>query len=337
MPIVSTYSTVLAPSTTLSRWYSDIDDLLNALPDNTTNSIQAINVRDAVYTLYEYTNLVVASQSGTASVQYVRNTPSTYIGNVGGVSQGSTFTGNIQDVLDRVFYPYVSPSAILSSLSNREFGSSTQVTLNWSVVKNSDPISIILVSGNPVVPTGNSQSGVYSFNGGTHSSVTPLSSEINTFVLSVSDGTTTVTASVDLNWMNRIYWGSVDLSSIGNPNLTFFPGSASQVSTLCTDSLIYNLSGANANGSVLGSQLSTTKSKTYNGMDASGEYLIFAWPSSVTDALTPNFTVNGMQNTAFTRVRSNSPFTNQWGFSGSNYEVWVSNTRQFSPLNIIIS
>jgi hypothetical protein len=336
MPIVSTYSTVQAPNTTLSRWYSDIDDLLNALPDNTTNSIQAINVRDAVYTLYEYTNLVVASQSATASVQYIRNTPTTYLGNVGGISQGSTFSGNLQDVLDRIFYPYVSPSGSLLPIQNREFGFSTQVTLNWSVVRNSNPITLISVASSPVVPTGNSQSGVLTFNGGTHS-LTPPVTEVNTFVISVSDGTSTATSSVDLNWMNRIYWGSINLSSIGNPNLTFFPGSASQVATLCTDSVIYNLTGANANGSPLGSQLSTTKNKTYNGIDGSGEYLIFAWPSSVINALQPNFTVNGMQNTAFTRVRTNSPFTNQWGFSGSNYEVWVSNTRQFSPLNIIIS
>jgi hypothetical protein len=336
MPIVSTYSTVLAPNTTLSTWYSDIDDLLNALPDNNTNSIQAINVRDAVYTLYEYTNLVVASQSSTASVQYIRNIPSTYVGNVGGVNQGSIFPGDIQDVLDRIFYPYVSPSGSFLPLQVREFGFSTQVTLNWSVVRNSNQITLISVASNPIVPTGNSQSGVYTFNGGTHS-LTPSATEVNTFFISVSDGTSTTTSSVDLNWMNRIFWGSIDLSSIGNPNLTFFPGSASQVATLCTDSVIYNLTGAGANGTPLGSQLSTTKNKIYNNIDGSSNYLIFAWPSSVPGAFDPNFNVNGVQSTSFTRVRTNSPFTNQWGFSGSNYEVWVSNTRQFSPLNIIIS
>jgi hypothetical protein len=300
--------------------------------DNTTNAINAINVRDAVYTLYQYTNNIVASASSTASVSYDRNTPSSYLGNVGGVTTGSTFSGTVQDALDRIFYPYVAPSSSLGSLSSREFGQPISVTLNWSVVKNSNNITSIIVDGTPVVPTGNSQTGTLGTSG-THST-TPSYNQTNTFSMSVSDGTSTVNSSTQLVWMNNIFWGSIDLSSIGNPNLTTNPGSASLVATLCTDSTIRNLTGA----SVLpGYQLSISKSKTYTNIDGAGEYLIFAWPTTVPGSLTPTFVVNGLPNTAFTRVRTNSTFVNQWGFSGTNYEVWVSNTAQNSPLNIIIS
>jgi len=335
MPIISTYSVSLSPLSTLSRWYSDIDEVLIGLPDNTNNAIQAINIRDAVYSLYEYTNLIVSSFSATSSIRYDRSTASYYLGNVGGVLPSTSFNGTVQDVLDSIFYPYVPPSSSIQPLGDREFGSSLLVTLNWSVVKNSNIITTIFVNGVSQVVTGSSQSGVYSANVATHS-VTPLVSETNSFVVSVSDGITTSTSSTTLTWLNRVYWGSVDLSTIGNPNLTTNPGSASLVASLCTDSVIYNLSGANANGSVLGSKLSNSKSNDLVGIDAAGDYLIFAWPSNVLNPYSPSFVVNGINNTAFTRVRTNSPFTNQWGFSGTNYEVWVTNTRQFSPLNIII-
>ncbi len=334
MSLIGTYSVVGSTSSTISRYYSTVDDLLLGVPDNTNNQIQAINIRDAVYTLYEFIQsvAVVASASMTASSTYDRSQPSTYVSNVGGVSSGSTFSGTIQDALDRIFYPYNPPSALLNSLSVREFGAPLTVNLSWSAIKSNNTIVSIVVDGIPQVPTGNSQTGVQS-TVGTHS-VSPSVSQTNTFSMTVNDGTTVVSASTNLVWMNRVYWGSIDLSSIGNPNLTLNPGSASLVSTLCTDNIILNLTGA---GYTPGSLLSTSKDLTYTNIDGAGEYLIFAWPSNVSGALTPSFNVNGLPNTAFTRVRTSSPFSNVYGFSGTNYEVWVSNTPQNSPLNIIIS
>lgn len=343
MSLVGSYSVTGATATTLSRYYSTIDELLLGLPDNTNNLIQAINIRDAVYTLYEFISNVsiVASASLTSSVTYDRSVPSSYLGNVGGVLPGSTFSGTVQTALDRIFYPYVAPVSSISVVNTpREYGAPNSVTLNWSVTKNSNSISSIVVAGTPQVPTGNSQAGTIVSNG-THSNV-PGVSQTNTFTINVSDGTTPVSSSTQLVWMNRVFWGSLDMSSIGNPNLTTNPGSASLVASLCTDSAIVNNNdgpnfGANANGLLYGSVLSTTKNRTLLGIDGGGEYLIFAWPSNVTGALTPTFTVNGLPNTAFTRVRTSSPLQNVWGFSGTNYEVWVSNTQQNSPLNIVIS
>jgi hypothetical protein len=341
MSLVGSYSVTGATATTLSRYYSTIDELLLGLPDNTNNLIQAINIRDAVYSLYQIVGNVSASASSTASVTYDRNLPSTYVGNVGGVNQGSTFSGTIQDALDRVFYPYVSPFSSISLINSpREFGSPISVTLNWSVTKNSNSITTISVASIPQVPTGNSQTGTL-VSTGTHSS-TPSISQTNTFTINTTDGTTPSSSSTQLVWMNRVFWGSVDLSSIGNPNLTTNPGSASLVASLCDDNTIVNNNdgpnfGANANGLSYGSLLSTTKNRSFLDIDGAGDYLIFAWPSNVSGSLTPNFAVNGLPNTAFTRVRTSSPLVNVWGFSGTNYEVWVSNTRQNSPLNIVIS
>jgi hypothetical protein len=122
------------------------------------------------------------------------------------------------------------------------------------------------------------------------------------------------------------------LSSIGNPNLTLNPGSASLVASLCTDSLVYSLGGAGVNP---GYKLTTSKSNVYNDIDGGGNHLIFAWPSCLSGAMTPKFYVNGFLSTAFTRVRTSSPLVNQHNFV-TNYEVWVSNTLQNSPLDIEI-
>jgi hypothetical protein len=120
---------------------------------------------------------------------------------------------------------------------------------------------------------------------------------------------------------------------LGNPNLTTNPGFTNTVGTYCNDTIIKNLNGAGVGS---GKQLSTSKSKTYTNINGAGGYLIFAWPSNLSGATSPQFTVNGLPNTAFTRVRTNSSFVNEYNFT-DEYEVWVSNTPQNSPLTVVIS
>lgn len=328
--LIGTYSGPPAPTggSSSANSYSTIQELLVKLPDNTANQIQAKDVRDSVFTLWERISGLSAS-IGTGNFAYNRTLPSTAVA-VGGVPTGSTFSGSVQDVLDRIFYPYVSPSVSLSvSAPNpREFGYSTLLNLNWSVTKNGNTsITTITVDGSGVVPTGNSQAGTKSNVPGTYSvaSINSSVQQINTFYMSAGDGISTPSTSATLYWQNKRYWGRVNLSSIGNPNLTTNPGLAPLVSTVTTDSVIRSLTGAGANGQLYGSELATSKTKTYDGIDGNGWYLIFAWPSSFAGSTTPIFTVNNLPNTAFTNVRTNSPFVNQYGIT-VNYEVWVSNT-----------
>lgn len=342
MAIVSTYSVGASYSgISLSTEYSTIDELLTGLVDNSSSLIKASNVRDAVYTLWERVDQIGASVSlsGTNSVLYNRTSPS--LTSVGGISIGSTFSGTIQDTLDRIFYPYTSPTSILGPTLSLEYGdpSGYNFTLNWSVVKNSNTITSIIVDGAPQIPTGNSQSGTKSTTG-THSSTPPVYTT-QTYNMSVSDGVSSTNSSTTLTLSNRIFWGRINLSSIGNPNLTTNPGSYSVVSSLVTSTILKNLNGAGANGiaevSGNGSQLSTSKSKTYTNINGNGEYLIFAWPSNVSGSTSPTFNVGGLASSAFTKVKTNWPFVNQFNFSGTDYEVWVSNTIQNSPLTIVIN
>ena len=314
-----------------SKRYDDVQELLNQIQDNNANLIYANHVRDAVFSLWERVNevSVVAGSAASASM-YFQNSNTTLV-TIGGIPAGSSFStpNTLQQMFDALLYPYIAPGSSISSLSNREYGSSTSITLNWTATRNSNPITSILVDGQSFVPTGNTQTG-FKVAIGTYSIPAP-SSTSNNFNISVGDGTNTTTNGTTLQWMNKIYWGTINLSSIGNPDLTLNPGSASLINI--TSSTILGLTGA---GVSPGNQLTSSKSKTYTNINGSGNYLLFAWPSSVTGATSPIFTVNGLQNSAFTRVNNAWNFTNVFGFS-TNYEVWITNTLQNSPLNIIIS
>lgn len=339
MAQLGTYSVAGASSSiSVSSYYSTVDELLTGLIDNSGSLIKARNVRDSVYTLWAELQGVYATISnvGSASVVYNRSTPT--LTSVGGVPVGYTFSGYVQNALDKLFYPYVAPSGTIGPDVNVEYGNPAGygIVLNWAVTKNSDPITSIITNGVVQLPTGSSQVGTVGASG-THSSTLPPVTTVTTFTMTYSDGTSTPSSTSSCVWNNRIYWGRLNLSGISNPNLTTSPGSVAAVTALVTSPVILALNGANANGVAFGNELSTTKNKTYNNIDGSGQYLIFAWPSNMSGAYTPTFMVNGMINTAFTRVRNNWSFTNQYGFSGSDYEVWVSNTAQNSPVTVVIS
>ena len=308
-------------------------DLLSVLPDNAANLIDAKDVRDSVWTLWNRLEdvQITASASLSADTNYVRSTAMQVA--VGGAAIGTTFSGTIQDALDKILYPYVSQSNTISaSNASRQFGSSTAVTLTWGVTKNSNSIVSITVDGTTVVPTGNSQAGTKSTTA-THSSTPSSVSESQSYTISTSDGTTTKSTTATVTWMNKRYWGFMDLTacSPSNPDLTLSPGDASAVGSFITDAKIKGMTGS---GVGTGNELATSLSKTLSNMNGSGKYLCFAWPTIFG---TPTFVVGGFANTAFTKVRSNTSFTNEYGFSGVNYDVWVSNTAYNSITTVVIS
>ena len=334
--------------------YDQVADLLNQIPNNTTNLVKAKDVRDSVFSLWERINdlSVIVASASTTPTTFMNPNPTTIT--VGGVSSGTTFPTpqTVQQMFNAILYPYTTPTISLSVVSTissttpistqKEYGQSLLSVLYWTVTKRSNPIVSVVVNGVTISPiTGNSQvdwrnvSGTYSSISGSF----PVSTS-NTFIMTVNDGTSNVATSATVTWMNRIYWGTIDLSGLTfpNPNLTLNPSYATFVTSAITSTLIRNLAtGVGAGAGVgTGSELSITKNKTYNQINGNGRYLIFAWPSSVSGATTPTFTVNGLPNTAFTRVNTAWAFTNQFNAT-TNYEVWVSNTAYNSAANIIVS
>jgi len=295
--------------------YSTLPELLTQLPDNTGNQIDAINVRNSVYTLWQRISQVqtVASQSASASVLYTNLTPTPL--SIGGISAGSTFSNKtMQEMWDKLLYPYIGPSSGLSPNVAREFGGSNQITLTYTATKNTNSLTSIILykNGSPIytVPGGPfnvSQSGTYTSN---------ATQNVNTsFSVVVNDGTSTSSAGVSFNWYNAVYWGKT-------PN--FALPSMSVVGT--------QPAWADGAGVGSGKSLASSRSGNYSGINGSGQYLVFAWPTSFGN---PTFTINGLPNTAFTKIGSSISYVNMNLYT-ENYDVWISNTAQNSPITSFV-
>lgn len=289
----------------------DIEKVLKGIQDNNSQNIKARDVRNAVYTLWEKIEDLESNQSSN-DVSYIREneTPN----KVGGVPKGATFSGSVQKALDRLFYPNIAPVASISGGETREFGNETEIKINWKVIKKSSDIASINLNGSNYNELPD-MSG--SFKQVIEHSENPGKKETKTFSIKVTDDkgdsdtdTTTVT------WMNSVYYNTIDLSEIGNPNLD--PEFADQskvngVSNFCTDDKINT-----------GNKKFTTSYKGTYELDGEGtKYLIFAWPSNLGN--NPIFNVGGFDSTAFTKLRTDNPsFTNSSGYT-TDYVFWITN------------
>lgn len=218
-----------------------------------------------------------------------------------GTSPGGT---SVTEFLDNYFYPDEDPGASLSvsGSSVLEYGlsgASLNRTLNWTATKTTNDIATIVVAGISKTATGSTQSGTQS--------VTITANVTNTYTMTVTD-TEGLQDTDNAIWYFRhgYYWGS--MASVAS----------------ISDADIRALDGAGVGS---GKELTTTRVKSFDGINAAGDYLVFAFPSSWG---APTFKVNGLTSTAFTKVRDNT-FVNVNGYS-ETYQVWVSDTQQNNPI-----
>lgn len=299
-------------SATYSQSLSGIEEMMNVLPNNTANQINARNVRDVVLTLYDDIQGLSSSISSTSSVTYTNLNPSSIT--VGGISTGSTFNNKtVQQIFDDMFYPYIAPTTSISvSPSVLEYGdSSTTLTAAWSIEAKKNnitsstirrPIGSISVA-TPLSNTnasGNVSSGISS----------PSSYNTQTFTFSVYDGSTTVVKTTSSSWGLRRYWGTV--------------ASGHTLSITSTASVLY--SDISSLSSDISSSYIQTRSITTNN-----DYVVFIWPTQSVDlSVTPaKCVIAGLGNTDWTKTRSSIVLTNQFGYTAS-YDVWRFNYIQSS-------
>lgn len=305
--IIGTYSGPPLPygGSASANEYSTIQELLNQLPDNTANQIDAVNVRNSVYTLwqrYQYV-LAMASQSASASVYYSNLTPTTQT--IGGITVGTTFSNvSMQTMWDNLLYPYVAPQGDLYPDVTREYGSSNAATLNWSAIKGSKNITSITFSfGSPVTPTNVPvQTGTHTFNATTNVDTT--------FSMTISDvpnGTTTVTYESYFYWTNRRYCGALP---VGHPLTT-----VSSLPFVYSDISSY-LQNSELNNSWTQSQIITTNY----------DYVFFAFPHDTVDFSSNllHVRIGGFGNNNWVKTRDNIAFTNgALAPYTTGYDVWV--------------
>ena len=321
--IIGTFSGPPAPigGSSSANEYSTAQELLYKMPDNTANLIQAKDVRDSVYTLWERISSVqvTASQSASASVIYSNPLPTP--NTVGGIPAGTTFSERtMKQMWDALLYPYIAPAASLSGGFTREFGDSNAITLSWSVTKRSESITTIVVDGTPVVATGNNQSGT---------KATTVPQNINTtFTMTVSDipnGSSTVSATTAAAWTNRRYWGTLPVGHVLT-TVSSLPFTNANISALSSD-----LNG----GQVGGSGFIQTRTIATNF-----DYVVFIFPHNSVNFSTnpPRVSIGGFGNNNWIKTRSNVQFTNQFGYTGTNYDVWIfGNTQAPNTFTYVIS
>ncbi|WP_113636109.1 hypothetical protein [Nubsella zeaxanthinifaciens] len=211
--------------------------------------------------------------------------------------KGVTPTGsNLKTVMENVLYPAVAPDAALTVNDPvREIGASTAYTLNWTVTKNTNPITGIMVDGIAVTPTGVSQSGTRSGN-------FPAAAGSFAKAITVTDGSQSNTKSVTVKFLARMWASNINKK------------------TGITDADILALAG---------SELREDRFRSFTNFGGGGLYPIFVVPVAFG---MPAFNVNGLTNTDFTVVRSNSPFVNANGATVM-VNVIVFNNIYNSPLN----
>lgn len=234
-----------------------------------------------------------------------------------GITPGGT---DLSTGLEAIFYPSTSPTATISSSQSisQEFmsaGVDLTTNLTWSATRPTACLAITSIIVNTHSQTldspfaeGHTQSGVL------NTQALPRNTN-TTYTNTVTSTDKSGTASTTITWYWKRYWGAF-VSAVPPTDITFS----------ISDAQILALTGA---GIGTGSELSTTRVKTYSGIDGGGNYLVFAFPVSWG---TPAFVINGLPSTAFTEVRSNA-FVNTSGGT-TTYQVWVSNTVQNSPITL---
>jgi hypothetical protein len=134
--------------------------------------------------------------------------------------------------------------------------------------------------------------------------------------------------------MNYLYYGTLNLSGLSgnsNPDLTVRPDGSNSGAVGSSiiqigaeiDSNTIKATPGTYNRPLASKIFATSRTLNLPDYVAGDNYLFFAWPTSFG---APTFKINGLSNSAFTKVKSGFTFVNESGFSGVVYDVWISNT-----------
>jgi hypothetical protein len=313
-------------SATYAVTLSGIEEMMTVLPDNVANQIAAQDVRNVVLTLYEELNGLSASMTNTG---FTFSNPDNTSITVGGISSGSNlYALDLQEIFDLMFYPYVAPVLSISvSPPTLEYGSTQGVTVAWSVIiKKNDVINQSITSpfgtlDSTLIPIPNANT-TYTATPLLNQSVTPNTT--TTFTFNADDYNSSngsggpKTATANVTWSNRRYWG-----------------------TLSTSSPLVSVSSATFSHSMisaLSSELNNGYAQTRTITRTTSDYVVFIWPTNAVNLSSspPVASIGGFGVNAFTKTRSNVAFTNQHGYV-SNYDVWRLDTRANDSLLYILT
>jgi hypothetical protein len=213
-------------------------------------------------------------------------------------------------VLDRLFYPYTTPSLVLQASPNLvEYGNVSQaVVLDWSILSGINNVAASNIYRPLQSPVSLSTPVAFATAIGTLGSNNLVPNTLTIFTFSVNDSITDTIATASVDWSLSRYWGTL---STGNLLLTVTSSTFnySDISTL--------------NFELDSSYIQSREIMTNN------DYVVFVWPNSSINlqSFPPKSFINGLANNDWTKTRDNIIFTNQWGYTAS-YDVWKFNNIQ---------
>ena len=167
----------------------------------------------------KYQNAYYTKASADAVIAFDGNRPITRVSDLFGITPGGA---DVVSFLEKTFYPAIAPgAALLIGTPQREVGDSTAYTLSWTATKQTNPITGIVVDGQTIAPTGNTQSGIINGNVAT-------AAGSYTKNMQVTAGTDIANASATLAYYFREFWGdfsavpanSAQVRAISNNQLT---------------------------------------------------------------------------------------------------------------------
>lgn len=220
----------------------------------------------------------------------------------------------LDSLVEAVFYAALPPGASLTGTGDTyiEYGSTNNITLSWTATKTTNPITSIIVAGESITPTGNTQSGT--------KDVTIPSNTNTTYNLEVTESTNlTANASKSYYYMNRLYVGIEASGPV--PDDPWYDN--------ITDADILNYPYSDLKSSYSGAGL------MYSISNPDGARVVVVAPTSFG---TPKIWLQGGTPElagALTLVRT-WDFVNQYGYV-TEYKMYVSGNKQnMNPLNFYL-
>ncbi len=226
-------------------------------------------------------------------------TPSTSpIPGLTGVTLGAA---GVLGALKALIYPIRPPVISLNIVpSIFEFGDTTILTINWSVTRTDEDITSIVVNGQPIVPTGQTQSGSIPL-------VNPAQGDISVS-MSAATATKNASTSATSSALRKIRYGYLPADGIINP---------------ITDDAI------NTAATMFGSFYKSGVVGPYTFTVAQGNYLVIIIPTAF--GINWGFLINGFNNNAFNLIRNAQPYINKFGYS-DQVNIWVSQSVVTGPI-----
>lgn len=215
---------------------------------------------------------------------------------------GKILGGNgIISTLQALIYPIRPPVVSITIAPVAfEFGDTSILTVNWSVVRTDEDITIIIVNNQNIIPTGGNQSGTVQ-------------------IANPGTGTVTVTMSAATATKNT----STQASSSAMRKVRYGYLSKDGITSQITDQDINN------SVNILNSFYSSGVMGPFQFNIPTGNYLVIIIPTAFGGNW--SFLINGFNNNAFNLVRSGQPYINKFGFSDP-VNIWVSQVVATGPI-----